>query len=103
MFLDGFSPLVCGLLGYASIILCDLNNTSHNNDRMQSLYTVGGGLLGLAFFNAIVTDTSAGSSLPAAVRIPSFSCMSRFSPAGASIGRRTRRSLPPSAGGSGSW
>lgn len=70
MFLDGFSPLVCGLLGYASIILCDLNNTSHNNDRMQSLYTVGGGLLGLAFFNAIVTDTSAGSSLPAAVRIP---------------------------------
>ena len=37
MFLDGFSPLVCGLLGYACIILCDLNNTSHNNDRMQSL------------------------------------------------------------------
>ena len=69
MFLDSLSPLVCGLLGYASIILCDLNNTSHNNDRMQSLYTVGGGLIGLAFFNAIVSGASAESSLPAAVRI----------------------------------
>ena len=43
MLFDGLSPIVCGVLGYVSIILYDLNNTSHNNDRMQSLYTVGAG------------------------------------------------------------
>ena len=70
MLFEGLSPLVYGLLGYASIILCDLNSTSHNNDRMQSLYSVGGGLIGLAFFNAIIEGSARGSSLPAAVRIP---------------------------------
>ncbi len=49
MLFDGLSPIVCGVLGYVSIILYDLNNTSHNNDRMQSLHTVGAGLIGLAF------------------------------------------------------
>ena len=44
MLFDGLSPIVCGVLGYVSIILYDLNNTSHNNDRMQSLHTVGAGL-----------------------------------------------------------
>ena len=51
MLFDGLSPIVCGVLGYVSIILYDLNNTSHNNDRMQSLHTVGAGLIGLAFFD----------------------------------------------------
>ena len=32
MLFDGLSPIVCGVLGYVSIILYDLNNTSHNND-----------------------------------------------------------------------
>ena len=36
MLFDGLSPIVCGVLGYVSIILYDLNNTSHNNDRLES-------------------------------------------------------------------
>lgn len=70
MLFDGLSPLVCGLLGYLSIVLYDLNNTSHNNDRLQSLYAVGGGLIGLAFFNEVLPGLSEPSALPAAVRIP---------------------------------
>ena len=69
MLFDGLSPLVCGVLGYVSIILYDLNNTSHNNDRMQSLYTVGAGLIGLAFFSTVLPGLSEANSLPAAVRI----------------------------------
>ena len=37
MLFDGLSPLLSCVLGYVSIILYDLTNTSHNNDRMQSL------------------------------------------------------------------
>ena len=48
---DGLSPIVCGVLGYVSIILYDLNNVTHNNDLMPSLYTVGAGLIGLAFLS----------------------------------------------------
>ena len=69
MLFDGLSPIVCGVLGYVSIILYDLNNTSHNNDRMQSLHTVGAGLIGLAFFSTVLPGLSEANSLPAAVRI----------------------------------
>lgn len=69
MLFDGLSPIVCGVLGYVSIILYDLNNTSHNNDRMQSLHTVGAGLIGLAFFNTVLPGLSEANSLPAAVRV----------------------------------
>lgn len=58
MLFDGLSPIVCGVLGYVSIILYDLNNTSHNNDRMQSLHTVGAGLIGLAFFSTVLPGLS---------------------------------------------
>ena len=66
---DGLSPIVCGVLGYVSIILYDLNNVTHNNDRMQSLYTVGAGLIGLAFFSTVLPGLSEPNSLPAAVRV----------------------------------
>ena len=69
MLFDGLSPIVCGVLGYVSIILYDLNNTSHNNDRMQSLHTVGAGLIGLAFFNPVLPGLSEANSLPTAVRV----------------------------------
>ena len=69
MLFDGLSPIVCGVLGYISIILYDLNNTSHNNDRMQSLHTVGAGLIGLAFFNPVLPGLSEANSLPTAVRV----------------------------------
>ena len=69
MLFDGLSPIVCGVLGYISIILYDLNNTSHNNDRMQSLHTVGAGLIGLAFFNPVLPGLSETNSLPTAVRV----------------------------------
>ena len=63
MLFDGLSPIVCGVLGYVSIILYDLNNTSHNNDRMQSLHTVGAGLIGLAFFSTVLPGL--GGQFPA--------------------------------------
>lgn len=66
---DGLSPIVCGVLGYVSVILYDLNNVTHNNDRMQSLYTVGAGLIGLAFFSTVLPGLSEPNSLPAAVRV----------------------------------
>ena len=69
MLFDGLSPIVCGVLGYVSIILYDLNNTSHNNDRMQSLHTVGAGLIGLAFFNPVLPGLSEANPLPTAVRV----------------------------------
>ena len=69
MLFDGLSPIVCGVLGYVSIILYDLNNTSHNNDRMQSLHTVGAGLIGLAFFNPVLPGLSEANSLPTAARL----------------------------------
>ena len=69
MLFDGLSPIVCGVLGYVSIILYDLNNTSHNNDRMQSLHTVGAGLIGLAFFSTVLPGLSEANSLPTAVRV----------------------------------
>ena len=69
MLFENFPPLLCGILGFASIVLYDINNTSHNSDRMQSLYTVGAGLLGLAFFNSIVTGCAAESALPGWLRI----------------------------------
>ena len=63
------AAIVCGVLGYVSIILYDLNNTSHNNDRMQSLHTVGAGLIGLAFFSTVLPGLSEANSLPTAVRV----------------------------------
>ena len=100
MLFDGLSPIVCGVLGYVSIILYDLNNTSHNNDRMQSLHTVGAGLIGLAFFSTVLPGLSEANSLryassPVYWRSAFSRCSytSPSSPAGAQTGSaRTRKS-----------
>ena len=88
MLFDGLSPIVCGVLGYVSIILYDLNNTSHNNDRMQSLHTVGAGLIGLAFFSTVLPGLSEANSR--------CSYTSPSSPAGARTGSAR---TPKNAGG----
>ena len=95
MLFDGLSPIVCGVLGYVSIILYDLNNTSHNNDRMQSLHTVGAGLIGLAFFNPVLPGLSEANSLPTAA----FSRCSYTSPSSPAGARTGSARTPKNAGG----
>ena len=63
------SALLYGLLGFGCIVLYDINNTAHNNDRMQSLYVVGAGLIGLAFASYVFPGMEKSSAVPAAVRI----------------------------------
>ncbi|MBQ3275584.1 MAG: hypothetical protein IJH47_00815 [Oscillospiraceae bacterium] len=58
-----------GLLGFGSILLYDINNVNHNNDRLQSLYGVGGGLIGLAVLDQINQGVQKGSSTPLWLRI----------------------------------
>lgn len=105
MLFDGLSPIVCGVLGYVSIILYDLNNTSHNNDRMQSLHTVGAGLIGLAFFNPVLPGLSEANSLPTAVRVIAgilalgFSRCSYTSPSSPAGARTGSARTPKNAGG----
>ena len=36
---DGLSPIVCGVLGYVSIILYDLNNVTRDKKRALTQYT----------------------------------------------------------------
>ena len=90
MLFDGLSPIVCGVLGYVSIILYDLNNTSHNNDRMQSLHTVGAGLIGLAFFSTVLPGLSERSA---------FSRCSYISPSSPAGARTGSARTPKNAGG----
>lgn len=105
MLFDGLSPIVCGVLGYVSIILYDLNNTSHNNDRMQSLHTVGAGLIGLAFFSTVLPGLSEANSLPAAVRIIAgvlalgFFALLIYSPSSPAGARTGSARTPKNAGG----
>ena len=49
----GINSMWYGLIGFGAIVLYDINNLNHNNDRLQSLYGVGGGLLGLALIDQI--------------------------------------------------
>ena len=58
-----------GLLGFGAILLYDINNVNHNNDRLQSLYGVGGGLIGLAVLDQINQGVQRGSSTPLWLRI----------------------------------
>lgn len=55
-----------GIIGYVCILLFDLNSVSHNNDRMETLYAVGGGFIGLGLLGEI---SSTKSALPGALRI----------------------------------
>lgn len=60
------SGLTCGLIGYACLVLFDLNLLSRNNDRLETLYSLGGGFLLLG----ILQDLPNGKpTLPMAVRI----------------------------------
>ena len=59
-----------GLIGFGAIILYDLNNVNQNNDRLESLYSVGAGLIGLAIFMQLfMNEEAVGSSLPLWIRI----------------------------------
>ena len=58
-----------GLLGFGAILLYDINNVNHNNDRLQSLYGVGGGLIGLAILDQINQGVQKGSTAPMWLRI----------------------------------
>ena len=49
----GINSMWYGLIGFGAIVLYDINNLNHNNDRLQSLYGVGGGLIGLALIDQI--------------------------------------------------
>ncbi len=58
-----------GLMGFGAILLYDINNVNHNNDRLQSLYGVGGGLIGLAILDQINQGVQKGSTAPVWLRI----------------------------------
>ena len=49
----GINSMWYGLIGFGAIVLYDINNLNHNNDRLQSLYGVGGGLIGLTLSDQI--------------------------------------------------
>ena len=61
--IDGFWY---GIIGYVCIVLFDLNGVNHNNDRMETLYAVGGGFIGLALLDQISGNAC---PFPMAVRI----------------------------------
>ena len=63
------SEYLYGLLGFVSIFLYDLNNLEHNNDRLESLYAVGAGLLGLSLGTKALSGAAADNGMPTAVRI----------------------------------
>jgi len=56
----------CGIIGFAALALFDLNLTTHNNDRLETLYAVGAGFIMLAVLQDLPTGTS---TLPGVVRI----------------------------------
>jgi len=61
--LSGFT---CGIIGYACLVLFDLNLLTRNNDRLETLYSLGGGFLLLGILQDLPGHTS---SLPLAARI----------------------------------
>lgn len=63
------TALLYGMLGFACIFLYDQNNLSHNNDRLETLYVVGAGLLGLAYIDQIQYGLQLKQTMPMAVRV----------------------------------
>ncbi len=65
------SPIVCGVLGYVSIILYDLNNTSHEKQRPHTVAPPSVPVCnhGLAFLTPSCPAFRRPIPLPAAVRI----------------------------------
>ena len=58
-----------GIIGMGALLLFDINNMEHNNDRLETLYTVGGGLLGLMYLDVIPKSLAKEGGLPTALRI----------------------------------
>jgi len=65
----GINSMWYGLLGFGAIVLYDINNLNRNNDRLQSLYGVGGGLLGLALIDQINQGVQKTNLTPMWLRI----------------------------------
>ena len=63
LYISGFA---FGIIGFVCVFVFDLNNASHNNDHMESLYGLGGGFFGIGLLLECPNYTIA---LPIAVRI----------------------------------
>lgn len=58
-----------GIIGIGALLLYDINSVEHNNERLESLYVVGGGLLGLMYLDMIPKSLAKEGGLPTALRI----------------------------------
>jgi protein-S-isoprenylcysteine O-methyltransferase Ste14 len=58
-----------GIIGIGALLLYDINSVEHNNERLESLYVVGGGLLGLMYLDVIPKSLAKEGGLPTALRI----------------------------------